>query len=161
MKKILFATLLVALLVGCSTDNEELSGVASYQTEYQENQHYTQTFYYGGGCGYISADGGHDGSWFESVCERLNFRLYDYDAEFLSINPPQEQRNRLEELNKNIKDGELKYYLVANISFLYSEYELSDFAIQSQWTMVVGKMEGYVFQGNIYNHLVIVETIGD
>lgn len=57
MKKVLFMIFTVILFCGCDKDSEKETN-NSYLTEYVTGREYSQTFYYGGNCGYISSDGG-------------------------------------------------------------------------------------------------------
>ena len=156
MKKVLFMIFTVILFCGCDKDSEKETN-NSYLTEYVTGREYSQTFYYGGNCGYISSDGGHNGSYFESICGRLRVSLYDYDSDFATIDPTRELKSELEELNKNSKNKELKYYLTANIHFLYSNGQIQNLSLITDWKIVIGKMEEYVYNKQIYNRLIVIE----
>lgn len=158
MKKTLFLLLALSIFGGCSKDESDEFN-ETHLIKYKTNQSYTQTFYYGGGCGYISADGGHDGNWYSSICSRLNFTLYDYDSDFSVITPPKDLIKSLETLNKDTKNKEHKYYLIADIYFQYVGFEaIAKPQLKKTWKIVIGKMEEYVLNGQIYNHLVIVDV---
>lgn len=160
MKKMFLLILFLSTLLGCSKDeNDENQNQNSYLIEYSVNQNYTQTFYYGGGCAYLSPDGGHDGNWYNSICNRLTFSLYDYDNGFTTITPSKDLIKNLETLNKDTKNKELKYYLVADIHFQYVGLEnIAAPQLKKSWKTVIGKMEEYVFNGKIYQHLVVVDS---
>ena len=158
MKKTLFLFLALSIFYGCNKD-ESNDFNKPHLIEYKTNQSYTQTFYYGGGCGYISVDGGHDGNWYSSICSRLNFSLYDYDHDFIAITPTKDQIKSLETLNKNTKDKEHKYYLVSDIHFLHKESGyITNLTLKSNWKVVVGKMKEYILNGEIYDELIIIDA---
>ncbi len=158
MKKMLFLLLVLSVFYGCSKDESDDYNEL-HLIEYKTNQNYTQTFYYGGGCGYISADGGHDGNWYSSICSRLNFNLYDYDSDFSAITPSKDQIKSLETLNKDTKNKEHKYYLVSDIHFSYKEPGyVTNPTLKSNWKTIIEKMEEYVFNGKIYNRLIIIDV---
>ena len=156
MKKVLFMIFTVILFCGCDKDSEKETD-NSYLTEYVTGREYSQTFYYGGGGGYISSDGGHNGSYFESICGRLELWLYDYDSDLATIDPTRELKSELEELNKSSKNKELKYYLTANIHIFYSNGQLQNLSLITDWKIVIGKMEEYVYNKHIYNRLIVIE----
>ena len=60
-------------------------------------------------------------------------------------------------VDKNSKNKELKYYLTANIHFLYSNGQLQNLSLITDWKIVIGKMEEYVYNKQIYNRLIVIE----
>lgn len=159
MKIFYFMFFALILLYGCNKENGERDEYTreTYQLEYIDDEKYTQTFYYSGGLGYISPDGVHNGSYYKSICNRVHFQLYDYDSTFNTINPPQKLREELEELNNNAKDKKLKYYLVAKIQFQYQHGYATNVSLKSEWEIIIGKMDEYIFERKIYECLIIME----
>lgn len=157
-KAILLLVLTVLSLWGCSKQ-DEFPNNNSYMIDYKENQSYTQIFYYGGGANYISADGGHKGNWYSSQCERVTFYLYDYDSNYTAITPSNEQIKNLETLNKGNTGKEHKYYLTADINFLYESGRAINHILKSNWKMVIGTLEEYIYDGKVYKRLVIKEQV--
>lgn len=156
MKKMFLLILCLFSLFGCSKDENPNF---NHLTEYRVNQSYTQTFYFAGDYGYISPNGGHTINYFNSTCNRLTFGFQDDEENYSIISPSKEQIQNLENLNKDIKGKEHKYYLIANIHFQYVGFDsITMPQLKSSWKVVIGKMEEYVYDGKIYEHLVIVNT---
>lgn len=165
IKKCLFLFVFIAFLIaGCSTKDDELSNGESYLIDYQIENSYTQTFYYAGRRDFISDTGGHKGNWYKSICNRLSFDLFDYDEGYTELTPSRDLTSSLEELNKDSKGKDHKYYLIANIYFYYewynytlNEHIFKDLSLKSNWKIVIGKEQEYLFNGKVYNRLIVVE----
>ena len=78
--------------------------------------------------------------------------MNDYDSRV----PTTEQINKVIDLNSANKNNTLRYYLVADVRFIYPNTQ--PLSIGS-WRIVIGGFEEYVFDGKIYQRLVIKEQV--
>jgi len=159
MKKILLL-LLIPVFIGCNKEVvDDFDNL--YLTKYEGGKNYTQTFYYEGENGAITSCGrGYSTFWYKSIDNRLYFSHDDYDNYYVTIAPPRGLINNLEALNIDTKDKEHKYYIISNISFLCENLtHISNLVLKSNWKTVIGKIEEYVFDGQIYERLVVVEVV--
>jgi len=164
--EIFFIAAISILLFSCSKDDISNEGVVSYLTDYKENQNYTQIFYLYSYSSVVTGLGsGYDRSSCNSICGRLDFAIQsNTDSNFYELSPTREQFDNLYNLNKGYvwegNNKKLKYYLVANIYFLYHGYGyLENPILKSEWKIVIGKIEEYVFNGQIFEHLIIVSDV--
>jgi hypothetical protein len=155
MKRILFSIIAILSLVACSKEGDTSE---NYMTDYAIGSNYTQTFYVGNHA--IWGSGGKIGTSysFTSVCKRLHFDINPDSDIYEAVRPPQELYNAIVRKNNNQQKSEMKYYAIADMSFTYGP-ALSNIKRLSEWTTVIGKEEEYVFKGNIYKHLVIIEKV--
>lgn len=181
MKRTLFISIIIFTFLGCKKDNSE-SFEFDYKINYIVGKSYTQTFYYDGQSGSVISCTNYNIQYrYKSINNRLNFEHYDYEDYFVTIAPTKASIDYLDNLNKDTKNTEHKYYLIANISFLYrgvcdaikeiegfENYDCSEYInigyaynpiIKNNWKIAVGKMEEYVFDGKIYERLDIAEII--
>lgn len=137
--KIISILFVISLFISCSKDNETIM-------TYEYGKEYTETFYYS------------VRNTFTSVCGRLRFYTSENDDNFKNTEPSRSMIDKVSELNKNNNGKDLKYYLVADINFIYySQSRAVNMCLKSNWKIVIGKMEEYSFEGDIYERLVIVD----
>lgn len=137
--KIISILLGIYLFLSCSKDNEAI-------TTYEYGKEYTEFFYYS------------IRNTFTSTCGRLRFYTSENDENFKNTEPPRYMIDKVSELNKNNSGRDLKYYLVADINFIYySPKSAGNMYLKGNWKIVIGKMEEYSFEGVIYKRLVIVD----
>src|SRR5574344_1088866 len=92
------------------------------------------------------------------VCKRLHFDINPDSDIYEAVRPPQELYNAVVRKNNNQQKSEMNYYAIADMNCTYGP-ALSNINRLSEWTTVIGKEEEYVFKGNIYKHLVIIEKV--
>lgn len=156
MRKILFLFIVVVFFYGCSKENEDKSNDA-YQIEFVNGKEYTQTFYFGSHFIYSENNKTGTGCNIISSCNRLSFTIKDNEVGFYEICPPVDLRNEEIKLNENLDNQNFRYYLIADIHFSYPITSTLNMQLKSQWKIVIGRMEEYVYNGQIYNRLIIVE----
>ena len=140
MKRVLFFLFcIVAVFSSCQKDGD--ANKYKYDIDYQVGKSYTQTFYVGSHyiVGGIPLGVGY---YITSICNRLSFDIKEGEDGFSELRPP-----------------EHKYYAIADYSFTYDWSGLTDLKRVSEWKLVIGRMEEYVFQGKICQHLVVVEEL--
>jgi len=155
MKRFLLCFLCFIGLASCQ--KEDNAQTTRYDIDYQYGKSYTQTFYVGQhyivggptiGVGYSII----------SACNRLYFDIKEGEEGFSELRPPQEFYNDVVRRNNNQRHTELKYYAIADFHFTYNGSP-TDITRETEWKLVIGKMEEYVFNGSIYTHLVVVEEL--
>ena len=157
MKRILFAFLcIIGVLPSCQKDGE--ANKYKYDIDYQVGKTYTQTFYVGSHYIVGGATLG-VGYYITSICNRLSFDIKEGEEGFSELRPPQEFYNDVVRKNNDLKNTEHKYYAIADYRFTYDLSGPKDIKRVSEWKLVIGKMEEYVFKGSIYKHLVVVEEL--
>ncbi len=157
MKRILFFLFcIVAVFSSCQKDGD--ANKYKYDIDYQVGKSYTQTFYVGSHylVGGIPLGVGY---YITSICNRLSFDIKEGEDGFSELRPPQEFYNDVVRKNNELKNTEHKYYAIADYSFTYDWSGLTDLKRVSEWKLVIGRMEEYVFQGKICQHLVVVEEL--
>lgn len=158
MKKVLFAFLcIIGILSSCQKDGE--ANKYKYDIDYQVGETYTQTFYVGSHFLTSYANSIGVGYYITSICNRLSFEIKEGEDGFSELRPPQEFYNDVVQRNNDLKNTEHKYYAIADYRFTYDWSGLKDIKRVSEWKLVIGKMEEYVFKGSIYKHLVVVEEL--
>ena len=157
MKRLLFFLFcIVAGFSSCQKDGD--ANKYKYDIDYQVGKSYTQTFYVGSHfiVGGIPLGVGY---YITSICNRLSFDIKEGEDGFSELRPPQDFYNDVVRKNNELKNTEHKYYAIADYSFTYDWSGLTDIKRVSEWKLVIGRMEEYVFQGKIYQHLVVVEEL--
>lgn len=161
MKQIFLIATIAVILAGCGKDDEpkisNVENAARYTIDYADGETYAQTFYTNGAEGILSLPYSYDRCFFRSICNRVRFELDSrYDDNFQALVPSKEMQSEMNQLNEDAKDMELKYYMVAKIKFTYPIITTKDIERLSEWKIVIGRMEEYVYKGKIYKHLVII-----
>ena len=155
LRLICLATCLFAI-VSCDKNDHPTPKTDITQTIYEPGKEYTRKFYFGSHAigGYTPETGVHFIYYFFPECTRLGggFQLHDYDNGV----PTADQINKVIDLNSANKNSTLKYYLVADVKFIYPNTQ--PLSIGS-WRIVIGGFEEYVFDGKIYQQLVIKEQV--
>lgn len=157
MKKVLAAFLcIVCIFSSCQKKGE--ANKYKYDIDYQVGKSYTQTFYVGSHfiVGGIPPGVGY---YITSICNRLSFDIKEGEDGFSELRPPQDFYNDVVRKNNDLKNTEHMYYAIADYRFTYDWSGPADLSRVSEWKLVIGKMEEYVFQGKIYKHLVVVEEL--
>ena len=157
MKRLLFFLFcIVAVFSSCQKDGD--ANKYKYDIDYQVGISYTQTFYVGSHyiVGGIPLGVGY---YITSICNRLSFDIKEGEDGFSELRPPQEFYIDVVRKNNELKNTEHKYYAIADYRFTYDWSGPADLSRVSEWKLVIGKMEEYVFQGKIYRHLVVVEEL--
>lgn len=158
MKELKIASILLGifLFLSCSKDNEE---VDSFTINYIEGNEYIQTFYHTRyQIIHPDIEGYNKMEIYRSICGRWQFDLYEPDEKFGKISPSQDLIDKIKDLNHNIENENLKYYLIADIKARYrNKYQADIISLESDWNIVFGGMENYYFNGILYKHLIIVD----
>lgn len=151
-----FILLGIFLFLSCSKDNEE---VDSFTINYIEGNEYIQTFYHTRyQIIHPDIEGYNKMEIYRSICGRWQFDLYEPDEKFGKISPSQDLIDKIKDLNHNIENENLKYYLIADIKARYrNKYQADIISLESDWNIVFGGMENYYFNGILYKHLIIVD----
>ncbi len=154
---IFFLFCIVAVFSSCQKDGE--ANKYKYDIDYKVGESYTQTFYVGSHfiTSYANTIG--VGYYITSICNRLSFDIKEGEEGFSELRPPQDFYNDVVRKNNDLKNTEHKYYAIADYRFTYDWSGPADLSRVSEWKLVIGKMEEYVFQGKIYKHLVVVEEL--
>ena len=153
MQKTLVILLVLSLFYGCSKEDDNIQDI--HLTEYKVNQSYTRTFYFTQH--YIVDDGINigAGAYISSACNRLGYNIKFYEENAEDLLPPSDLRSKVIQLDES-SQKELKYYLIAEIKFLYTG-SVEKQQLSKPWKIVIGRMEEYVFNNKIYQHLVVIE----
>lgn len=167
MKRIVLITALAVLLAGCGKDDEPKDGASNiyepvpYTTNYAVGQTYIQTFYTNGKEWLIGGEEPSYICYFHSICNRVRFSVYsksDDNSELLA--PPENMQTQMQQLNEEAKGQELQYYMVSEMKFTYlHEYDSENVERLTDWRIVIGKMEEYIYDGKIYERLNIIEEL--
>ena len=154
---LLFFVLCLFAVVSCEKNDHPTPETDITQTIYEPGKEYTRKFYFAS-----HAIGGRNPEngvmsvlyYFFPECTRLagGFQLNDYDNGV----PTTEQINNVIDLNSANKNSTLKYYLVANVRFVYPNNQPLHIG---SWGIVIGTFEEYVFEGKIYQRLIIKEQV--
>ena len=145
------------LIVGISCEKNDHSTPETdiTQTIYEPGKEYTRKFYFASHAITHSPEKGmYFICYFSPECTRLagGFQLNDYDSRV----PTTEQINKVIDLNSANKNNTLRYYLVADVRFIYPNTQTLSIG---SWRIVIGGFEEYVFDGKIYQRLVIKEQV--
>lgn len=166
MKRVILIAVLAVLLAGCGKDDEPKDGAGNiyepvpYTTNYVFGQTYIQTFYTNGrrwGIGIV-----HSFSCiFRSICNRIDFTVDSrYDENIESLIPPDELQTQMQQLNEEAQGTELQYYMICEMKFTYSAViNIEEVERLTDWRIVIGKMEEYIYDGKIYERLNIIEEL--
>ncbi len=158
MKKgLLIILCIIGVLSSCQKDGRD--NTSKYEIDYQVGKTYTQTFYVGSH--FITGNANTIGVGYHitSICNRLSFTIKEGENGFSELRPPQEFYNDVVQKNNSLNKTEHKYYAIADYEFTYAQSGCNDIKRVSDWKLVIGKMEEYVFQGKIYKHLIVVEEL--
>ncbi|MCI7548485.1 MAG: hypothetical protein MSA48_08090 [Bacteroides sp.] len=158
MKRLLFVLFcIVGVFSSCQKDGE--ANKYKYDINYQVGETYTQTFYVGNH--FLTSYDNSIGVGYSifSICNSLSFKIKEGEDGFSELRPPQEFYNDVVQRNNDLKNTEHKYYAIADYQFTYDWSGLKDTKRVSEWKLVIGKMEEYVFKDSIYKHLVVVEEL--
>lgn len=162
MKQTILIICLLILLAGCEKNNEPKISHGEnlqYTIDYADGETYTQTFYTSGAKGVLSLPYSFYRCFFNSICNRVRFELDSrYDDNFQALIPSEEMQSEMNQLNEEAKGMELQYYMVAKIKFTYPVISMKNIELLSDWEIVIGRMEEYVYKGKIYKHLVIIDS---
>lgn len=137
-------------MLACSKDSD--NDPVPHTTAYKPGHEYVQTFYIHG----ISSSGGYS---LLSVDDRLPYIISPDDDVFVQIAPTDTTKPDVSET------ADIKLYQVANLRFTFkatdwSKWQSIDNAKRiSNWRWVLGKTEGYIFEGQAYERIVIVGEV--
>lgn len=157
MKKlILLFFCFIGVVSSCQKDGG--SEKYKYDIDYQVGESYTQTFYVGS---HFIIGGATLGVGYNitSICNRLSFTIKEGEDGFSELRPPQEFYNDVIRKNNDLKNTEHKYYALADYRFKYDWSGPVELKRMSDWKLVIGKQEEYVFNGKIYKRILIVEEV--
>lgn len=155
MKRIIFSIIAAFALIACS---KEGNTTENYLIDYTVGKDYTQTFFVGSHSLWASGDRIGASYYLLSTCQRVHLDINpDFDI-YDAVRPPQEMYNAVIRKNEKQQNSELKYYAIADLSFTYGSI-LSNVKRLSDWSTVIGKEEEYIFNGNIFKRIVIVEKV--
>lgn len=154
--KIISILLGIFLFLSCSKNDEEIN---PFTINYIEGNEYIQTFYHTRyQIIHPDVEGYDKMDIYRSICGRWQFDLCEPDEKFGKISPPQDLIDKIKELNHNIENKNLKYYLIADIRARYrNKYQADIISLESDWNIVFGGMENYHFNGVLYKHLITAD----
>ena len=149
MQKI-FALLIIPLMLACSKDSDY--DPVPYTTNYKAGHEYVQTFY----IQKVEPSGGYS---LLSIDNRVPYSIYADDEVFAQIAPTDTTKPDVSET------ANLKLYQVANLRFKFRATDWSkwqsiyDAKRITDWRWVLGKTEEYIFEGKIYERIIIVSEV--
>lgn len=149
MQKI-FLLLIIPLMLACSKDSD--NDPVPYTTNYKVGHEYVQTFYVQG----LYTSGGYS---LLSIDDRLPYSIFPDDDVFAQIAPTDTTKPDVSET------ADIKLYQVANLRFTFKATDWSKWQSIynakriTDWRWVLGKKEGYVFDGQTYERIVIVGEV--